>query len=123
VNAIVVGDGGADHDEIVDYRRRRRHLVLLKLERRVAEAAPQIDDAGVTEIGDRAAGRGVERDETRIDGSEDDAVAPRADAACSEVTEPGGGAHLSVVSPQLTAGDGVERKNLSERGADEHPPV
>ena len=91
LDGAIVADGGADDDEPAHDGRRRRDLIAATA---VADldARGEIDLPVMAEIGAWDAGRGVQRDEPRVDGADEDAtttcaarrsvgVEPRRDAA------------------------------------------
>ena len=84
-----VGDGRADDDGVADDGRRRGDLVVGKAGRADAQSLAEIDGALVAEARNGLPGSGVERDQARVDGRDEDAALaaalPRGDAAAREI--------------------------------------
>ncbi len=129
--AAVVGDGGARHHDVADHGRGRRHLVGLELERRHAQAAPQVHHPLLAEVRARPAALRIERHQARVDRRYEDAatadrarggaaVPPITDAAAREVPVAALGIDARVMAPPLTSGGGVERDRAPEGRAEVH---
>ena len=135
VDAGVVADRRADHDDVGDDHRRGRHLVLA-LPAEVADAGLQIDQSALAEIGARLAAVGVERDEPGIVGGREDTppacpieghrrVEPRRHATTNELIrrEHPGYVQIGVEAPALLAALRVEREHPIEHAAPVHRAV
>src|SRR5258708_574699 len=71
LHSIVIRDTGAYDHQVVDDRR-RRGLLILALPDDVLDSTRQVDLAGDAEVGARLAGRGIQADQARVDGSDID---------------------------------------------------
>ncbi len=128
---IVVGDGGAHHDEIADDGRRRGLLVFVAVGLFVAQPGDQVDLALAAKAGTGFAAERIQRDQARIDGGQDDAavaglrmrdarIAPVGNAAVHPVAEAAIALHGRVARPELFAGDRIECDDLAQRRGQVH---
>ena len=117
----VVLDGRADDDRVADDGGWRRDLVVGKAARSDAQPFPEIDGPLLAETRNRLSGPGVQRDETRVDGGDEDAALaaalPRGHAAAREIAVARVARHLRIERPSLLPGHRVQRDDAPDRRA------
>ena len=134
LGAIVVRDRRADDDRPVGDERGRGLLVLRRLEWGIAQAAPEVDHAGISEVGARLSRCRVELQEPRVHRGRDDApatgltrcareVQPGRDPSAGVIAEAHRPVHPRIERPPLSARLCIQRDDATEGGDDVHPSL
>ncbi len=124
----VVRNTGTKHDGVAHDGRRRCLFIVGKPARSDAQPVPQVHHAVVAEVGDRLAGPGIQRDQPRINGRDENAPLassrlPCRYAAVGEIAVAFVLRNLGVIRPALLSGHRVERNHAPQRRSQIQRPI